>query len=570
MRKKERVLGSARRMAAGAIVAGCILAVGVAGVASVASVADVAGVVGGTDGTAGTAGVVGAVAQAAAEEGDAAQPKVIEKEDGTLVQRTPLDGYATSTTIDGSYMYHMPEGDFNYNVTYLDADNKGCTSCHYDLGELLAGMDYAHVDLRNDYGIQVTVQMCLDCHTYGWGYICNQKSFGSLIHNMHNQVGVGTMCWSCHDATGSGDGMQLWDDVKYEELRGILGVADVQGEFGYTQDYTNEDLSSMFDFGWDYYDLDYMRTYNADNSVPLDQEMFDTWTITISGDVEHEITYTLPELIEKFGSEDAAVTFQCTLNPTGGPLISNGVYTGVPLSRLFEEAGLKDDAAAFVSYASDGFAEPVLLEDFTEAYLAYEVAGEPLSWQLGYPVTLMVPGMAAPASVKEVCDIVVVNAEDAEGLHEWNGWPNEVVDGGDPYTATGWPNVDTYGYVNKPNVGIFDFDEGTVVETGSPVTLTGYAAAFDERIVGIEFSMDNGATWTRYDTPDTTNANWVVWSFTYTPEVDYAYVLKVRAVSESGLVTEDPVTTMFNAMTTTSGESGESESAQADGSAQAE
>lgn len=217
--------------------------------------------------------------------------------------------------------------------------------------------------------------------------------------------------------------MRLWDDVKYRELRGILGVANVQGEFSYTQDYINDGPGSMFDFGWNSFDLDYMRTYNTDNSVPLDQKMFDSWTITISGDVDREISYTLPELIEKFGTADAAVTFQCTLNPAGGPLISNGVYTGVPLSKIFEDAGLKDDAVAFMSYASDGFAEPVLLKDFSEACLAYEVAGEPLPWRLGYPVTLMVPGVGAPAGVKEVCDIVVLSAEEAEGVHEWNGRP---------------------------------------------------------------------------------------------------------------------------------------------------
>ena len=81
-------------------------------------------------------------------------------------------------------------------------------------------MEYSHVDLRNPYGIQITVQMCLDCHTFGYGYQTNQNSFGTLIHGIHETTEKAE-CWNCHVGTGSGDGMQLWDVAKHSELRGI-------------------------------------------------------------------------------------------------------------------------------------------------------------------------------------------------------------------------------------------------------------------------------------------------------------------------------------------------------------
>lgn len=490
-----------------------------------------------------TTGLSAAASTVSIIESDPYNPIVKEREDGTLVQRTPTEGEVT-TALDSSYTYHLPENNVPYNTYYLKADEKGCNACHDDLAETLAAMTYPHVDLRNPFGIQTTVQMCKDCHTYGYGYLTNQESFGSLIHGIHN-TSEKAECWNCHVGTGSGDGMQLWDEAKHDQLRGITPIANVTGEFSYDQDKLIP-ASDLFDFGWNYFDLDYLRTENTADDKPLDQEMFDNWTITISGAVDHEITYTLPQLIETFESVEVPFTLHCTLNPTGGPLLGNCLYTAIPLSALFEEAGISPDAGAFTTMAPDGFTESVQMSNFTEAYLAYEIDGEKLSWKHGYPVQLIVPGSGAPASVKEVSDIVVNTQEEAESLHEWNGWPKKSGDG-NTYTPTGWPFTDENGYQNKPNVGLFDFEEGQIVETGAPFEFTGYATAWDENIIAMEFSMDGGATWTRFDTPDATKDQWVIWHFSYTPETDSAYVLSIRSVTEDGRVTEEPIEVLFNA-----------------------
>ncbi|HJH42914.1 MAG TPA: molybdopterin-dependent oxidoreductase [Rubneribacter badeniensis] len=490
-----------------------------------------------------TAGLSAAASTVSIIESDPYNPIVKEREDGTLVQRTPTEGEVT-TALDSSYTYHLPENNVPYNTYYLKADEKGCNACHDDLAETLAAMTYPHVDLRNPFGIQTTVQMCKDCHTYGYGYLTNQESFGSLIHGIHN-TSEKAECWNCHVGTGSGDGMQLWDEAKHDQLRGITPIANVTGEFSYDQDKLIP-ASDLFDFGWNYFDLDYLRTENTADDKPLDQEMFDNWTITISGAVDHEITYTLPQLIETFESVEVPFTLHCTLNPTGGPLLGNCLYTAIPLSALFEEAGISPDAGAFTTMAPDGFTESVQMSNFTEAYLAYEIDGEKLSWKHGYPVQLIVPGSGAPASVKEVSDIVVNTQEEAESLHEWNGWPKKSGDG-NTYTPTGWPFTDENGYQNKPNVGLFDFEEGRIVETGVPFEFTGYATAWDENIIAMEFSMDGGATWTRFDTPGVTKDQWVIWHFSYTPETDSAYVLSIRSVAEDGRVTEEPIEVLFNA-----------------------
>lgn len=498
--------------------------------------------------TAGPLGAALALADEASPANDYA-PQVAELADGTLVQRTPTEG-ANNWTLDTSYTYHLPEENVPYNTYFIKADQRGCNACHTDLAEQLNAMPYPHADLTNSYGIQITVQMCIDCHTFGYGYMTNQNSFGTLIHGIH---GTGQAdCWNCHAATGSGDGMQLWDDVKHDELRGITAVPNATGEFSYDQDLTTP-VEDLFDFDWNYFELDYLRHDNTVNDVPLDQELFDSWTLTLTGTDGQMKTYTLPQIIENFESVTLPITFHCTLNPTGGPFIGNAVYTGVPLNALFEDAGIDIEAADFggiTIMAPDGFTESVLADNYQNAYVCYQIDGEPLPWAQGYPVQLLVPGSAAPASVKQVSDIQVITPEDATSIHEWNGWPRET-EGTAYYTPGNWPFTDDNGYQNKPNAGLFHFVEGQVIETGQPYEFTGYATAYDQRIVALEFSMDGGVTWTHFDTPDTTRDNWVIWHFTYTPEADSAYVLSVRSVSEDGRVTEEPIEVMFNAVTST-------------------
>ncbi|WP_139653707.1 PKD domain-containing protein [Raoultibacter phocaeensis] len=72
---------------------------------------------------------------------------------------------------------------------------------------------------------------------------------------------------------------------------------------------------------------------------------------------------------------------------------------------------------------------------------------------------------------------------------------------------------------------------GTV---GEPLTFSGYADDFDKAIAAIEFSLDEGATWTRHDTPDATSDKLLTWSFVYTPTQPGLYRLRVRAVNEDG------------------------------------
>ena len=69
---------------------------------------------------------------------------------------------------------------------------------------------------------------------------------------------------------------------------------------------------------------------------------------------------------------------------------------------------------------------------------------------------------------------------------------------------------------------------------GKTVQLKGTAYDFGHAISAIEFSLDEGKNWTRYDTPDTNDYQNLTWRFDWTPETAGTYRLLVRSVNDRG------------------------------------
>ena len=151
-------------------------------------------------------------------------PIVTELADGRFVQRTPSENISADYDAEGAYSH--PAKNALYNCAYLKADERGCNACHDDLGALLNSCSYGHTDLTNNIGIDIDVQMCIDCHTVGEGYQTTFYDFGTLIHGIHQDVEDAT-CASCHNVTEDGEGFTMWDVSKHSLLRGITPVEDV-------------------------------------------------------------------------------------------------------------------------------------------------------------------------------------------------------------------------------------------------------------------------------------------------------------------------------------------------------
>lgn len=260
-------------------------------------------------------------------------PEIRTLKDGTQVQRTPTEYQC--------YHWNRPySGGISYNNYYLDADHRGCGACHVDLGDTLANMEYSHLTVQNEaLGTWITVDQCMLCHSDDDDY-----EFGTLLHAVHYGTRNGDMfeamggrCLSCHNMTENGNGVELWDLVKYSHLDGVVKVSDVQGEFEFEQDnvVAPED---MFTYDWIHTDYDHMFHILGKNGLDaeFDEEAVYNWEITMDGLVNEPYTAKLGDLIAEAEADGAVVTkvskIVCVDNMPGGGGISNVEITGIPLN----------------------------------------------------------------------------------------------------------------------------------------------------------------------------------------------------------------------------------------------
>ena len=478
-------------------------------------------------------------------------PEVTVLDDGRVIQRTP-------TEFDvGSWQKFSDT--ISYNTYFLDADNRGCNACHDDLKTVLSEMDYHHpvvwnYTLDNNLG----VQQCVLCHGETMGYVKDDHQFGTLIHSLHYQSRYGAAfdalggdCFSCHTATGDGMGITLWDETKYDIMYGIYPVSaeNVNGELTVDQENVLS-VDQMFSLNWMHTYFDNQRAGAYDAGLPVDQELFDTWTITIDGTVAEPYTALLCDLVAEAEAEGVVVTkaskIHCDWDPIGGGMISNVEITGIPVSWLIEKAGgsLDGSTGVHVVRADESSHRAFPMSKLDESYLVYKIGGEYLGWNTGFPCMNWTEGVDAQIDSKQINHYEVTDADLDYGANIPCGWivgATSMSNGGD---ASGTSDVV---FTNKPNTAILHLPEGLCIKTGEAYTFEGVCDAYDEAITAIEISLDNGKTWVTYDLGMTDPNKWTYWYFTWTPEHEGAYTISARAVTETGRTQTEWQTIMFNA-----------------------
>lgn len=483
-------------------------------------------------------------------------PEIRQLSDGTFVQRTPSERVGELGDVEASLGStagaQHPDQDVPYNTYYLKADSKGCNSCHEDLAQTLDSMEYDHMDLVNQYGIDLTVQMCFHCHTENKATTIS-KSFGDIIHGIHN-TGSGdekANCMDCHAATNDGTGLQLWDAVKHDKVRGITNVDadEMTDEFSYRIDENTadefgsstvggveesaDDPVTLFYPHWLWHNEDYTIYDKIRDNAPLDEDTKNNWTITFTGTLGQQKTFSLTDIIANAPVEKRLYKWDCLANPVGGPWIGQVEVTGVPLTWFLDQLDIDEDTFMCQAISSNGdghttsFSSSRPLQQWidNEGMVYWEINGKPLSWEMGYPVSFVAGGQVGDGNVKQVSEFNFQSGGDdvtytriaGEGKRDFNG-----------------------NWLGKPQIGIFSLHEGQIVKTGEPFTIHGYADGYNEKIAAIQITMDGGKTWKTFDTPDTNTRQLTTWTYTFTPDDETAYRIGVRAVTETGLTTSIP------------------------------
>ncbi|MEG1098135.1 MAG: molybdopterin-binding protein, partial [Raoultibacter sp.] len=89
------------------------------------------------------------------------------------------------------------------------------------------------------------------------------------------------------------------------------------------------------------------------------------------------------------------------------------------------------------------------------------------------------------------------------------------------------------------------YSDGCAFKAGDEITFEGAADDLGSPIAAVEFSFDNGATWTTCETAGATADKWVNWQFTTTFEEKGEYRMTTRAKTADGIVSPLQATLFF-------------------------
>jgi DMSO/TMAO reductase YedYZ molybdopterin-dependent catalytic subunit len=275
-----------------------------------------------------------------------------------------------------------------------------------------------------------------------------------------------------------------------------------------------------------------------------------TWRLDVGGLVERPLSLTLDDLRARPAVEHA-VTLECAGNgraritprPLSQPWLQEAVGTaiwrGTPLAGVLEEAGLGEDAVEVIFTGLDrgieggeeqryqrslGFHDALM----PDVLLAYEMNGQPLPPQHGFPLRLVVPGWYGMTSVKWLAEITVVD-EPFRGYQMATSYRfrNEEDEEGEPVTR-----MQPRALMVPPGIPEF-FTRARTVPLG-PVELEGRAWSGYAPIAGVEVT-DDGVAWHEASLDRDLDSRWAWsrWRFTWQPDGPGEYVLSCRARDEA-------------------------------------
>lgn len=149
------------------------------------------------------------------------------------------------------------------------------------------------------------------------------------------------------------------------------------------------------------------------------------YKLLVHGLVDRSLVFTLDDL-RRFPSVSRVHFIECSGNGRNGyrdpkpeltpqmidGLTSNGEWTGVPLSLVLREVGVRKSATWFLAEGGDSakLSRSIPIEKaWDDALIVYAFNGEPLRPANGYPVRLLLPGFEANTCVKWLRRIKLVD-----------------------------------------------------------------------------------------------------------------------------------------------------------------
>jgi DMSO/TMAO reductase YedYZ molybdopterin-dependent catalytic subunit len=214
-----------------------------------------------------------------------------------------------------------------------------------------------------------------------------------------------------------GNVLRMADNLTYRAQRLLLPRNSLARE------YDRRDITSIAAIGTTDPADPHQGNYNEKNGVIYQQlrdGQFADWRLRIEGSVSRPASFSLSDL-QRFPARTQITKHTCE---EGWSAIA--AWTGVPLRRVLEAAGIRPSARFVNLYAFDDAAESIDMLDalHPQTILAYGMNGRGLPIAHGAPLRLRVERQLGYKSLKFVHRIVVTDRfEDLGKLSEpWNGW----------------------------------------------------------------------------------------------------------------------------------------------------
>jgi DMSO/TMAO reductase YedYZ molybdopterin-dependent catalytic subunit len=262
--------------------------------------------------------------------------------------------------------------------------------------------------------------------------------------------------------------------------------------------------------------------YQIDTRLGTPRIDASTWTLRITGMVDHALTFNYAQLaamplVEQY------VTIACVSNEVGGRLVGNAKWTGVSLNSLLAMAGVQPGATQVVGRSYDGwtsgFPTAHLSGAGKDAMVVLLMNGEALPARHGYPARMIVPGLYGYVSAtKWVTEIELTTLEAVNAYWVNLGWAKE-------------GPILTQSRIDLPR-------SGASSPNGS-IQFAGVAWAPTRGISRVEIDLDNAGNWqeAKLSSP-LSNYAWVQWQTSLSVPAG-SHSVRVRATDGTGAVQDE-------------------------------
>ena len=145
-----------------------------------------------------------------------------------------------------------------------------------------------------------------------------------------------------------------------------------------------------------------------------------SWTLSVYGHVQSPKIFDYENFTTQT-SQTTVATIKCVEGYS-----DTAEWRGIPLRHILSLVQVNNNASEVIFYGLDGYSSSLSLSEIykSEILLVYEMNGEPLPENQGFPVRVVAPGHAGYKWVMWVHEIEVVDY-DYKGFWETRGWNDD-------------------------------------------------------------------------------------------------------------------------------------------------